>query len=68
MSTDKEADTNGGGGWIAETLLVKCQEILDSCFIRQDGGGWGWGGGRMGTTHICALKPHAGSVLALSPL
>ena len=75
MSILEEADTNSGGGWITETkrqtqivVVAGSQRHSDSCFIRQDGGGRGWGGDGRGTTHTRALKPHAASVLPLSLL
>ena len=49
-------------------VVAGSQRHSDSCFIRQDGRGHERGGDGMGTTHIRALQPHAGSVLPLSPL
>lgn len=49
-------------------VVAGSQRHSDSCFIRQDGGGQGWGGDGRGATHTRALKPHAASVLPLSLL
>lgn len=57
MSKDKQPITR----WVylkRQTRIVvvaRSQRHSDSCFIRQDGGGPGWGGDGMGTTHIRAL-------------